>query len=200
MIGWTIEQALQSQYIDKVIVSTDDKEIAHISRQFSAETPYLRPVELATDGASSVDVVLHAVEWFEKKDTPYDLILLLQPTSPCRTSKDIDNAIKLIFSKNAKAIVSVCEVDHSPYWANILPDNGCMKEFLRTEIKDKNRQELLAHYRLNGAIYLAYSDYVKSQKSFFGIETYAYIMSKEKSVDIDDEIDFVFAEFLLQKD
>ncbi len=200
MIGWTIEQALRSQYVDKVIVSTDDKEIAHVSRQFGAEIPYLRPAELATDEASSVDVVLHAVDWFENNDTPYDLILLLQPTSPCRTSEDIDNTIKLIFSKNAKAIVSVCEVDHSPHWANILPENGCMQEFLRPEIMDKNRQSLPTYYRLNGAIYLIYSEYLKTQKSFFGYETYAYIMSKEKSVDIDDEVDFTFAEFILLKD
>ncbi len=181
-------------------VSTDDKDIAHISRQFGAEIPYLRPVELATDEAGSVDVVLHAVDWFENNDTPYDLILLLQPTSPCRTSEDIDSAIKLFFSKNAKAIVSVCEVDHNPHWENTLPTNGCMKDFLRQDIMETNRQELPTYYRLNGAIYLIYSDYLKTQKSFFGNETYAYIMSKQKSVDIDDIADFAFAEFLLSKD
>ncbi len=199
LIAWTIEQALMSKYLDRVIVSTDDGKIAEISKKYGAEVPFLRPEELATDESKSIDVVLHTIDWMDTNDKPYDLLMLLQPTSPLRTSKDIDKAIELLFSKNARAVVSVCEVEHHPYWTNILPDNGCMENFIKPEIMNKNRQELPIFYRLNGAIYLSYCDYLKHQGSFFGKETFAYIMSKERSIDIDNEIDFKLAEILIAK-
>lgn len=98
-------------------------------------------------------------------------MILLQPTSPLRSSEDIDKVIELLFLKEAKAIVSVCEVDHHPLWANTLPEDGYMKDFIRQEIMNKNRQELPVFYRLNGAIYLAHCNYIKERKSFFGKET-----------------------------
>ena len=160
----------------------------------------MRPKELARDNAKGIDVVFHAMDWFRKngRDRQYDLIMLLQPTSPLRTAEDIDKAVELLFFKKAKAIVSVCEVDHHPLWTNTLPDNECMKDFIRKEIINKNRQELPAFYRLNGAIYLAYCDYLKKQKSFFGKDTFAYIMPKERSVDIDSELDLKLAEILMK--
>ena len=141
---------------------------------------------------------MHAVDWLTEnaKQKQYDLIILLQPTSPLRRSEDIDKAIELLFLREAKAIVSVCEVDHHPLWANTLPEDGCMKDFVRKEIMNKNRRELPVFYRLNGAIYLAYCNYIKEQKSFFGEKTFAYIMPKERSVDIDDEINFELAQIL----
>jgi len=197
LIAWTIEQALASKYLDMVIVSTDDEKIAEISRKYGAELPFMRPKKLATDEARGIDVVLHAMDQIEENDKPYDLLILLQPTSPLRTSEDIDKAIELLFLKKAQTIVSVCEVDHHPYWSNILPKNGCMKDFIKAEIMNKNRQELPVFYRLNGAIYLAYWDYLKEQKSFLGKETFAYIMLQERSIDINKEIDFKLAEALM---
>jgi len=200
LIAWTIEQALASEYLDKVIVSTDEKEIADISKKYGAEVPFMRPKELAKDNAKGIDVVLHVIDWFMKNDKlkQFDLLMLLQPTSPLRTTEDIDKTIEYLFSKEAKAIVSVCEVDHHPLWSNTLPEDGCMKNFIRQEIVNKNRQELAVFYRLNGAIYLAYCDYIKEQKSFFGEKTFAYIMPKERSIDIDNEIDFKLAEILIK--
>jgi len=200
LIAWTIEQALASKHLDRVVVSTDDEEIAEISKKYGAEVPFMRPKELARDNAKGIDVVFHAMDWFRKngRDRQYDLIMLLQPTSPLRTAEDIDKAVELLFFKKAKAIVSVCEVDHHPLWTNTLPDNECMKDFIRKEIINKNRQELPAFYRLNGAIYLAYCDYLKKQKSFFGKDTFAYIMPKERSVDIDSELDLKLAEILMK--
>ena len=198
LIAWTIEQAKASKYIDRIIVSTDDKEIAAVAKKYGAEVPFMRPKELATDKAKGIDVVFHAMSWFRKneKNRQYDLIMLLQPTSPLRTAEDIDKAIELLFFKKAKAIVSVCEVDHHPLWVNTLPKNGCMKNFIRKEVLNKNRQDLPTFYRLNGAIYLAYCDYLKKQKSFFGEETFAYIMPRERSIDIDSELDLKLAEIL----
>jgi len=200
LIAWTIEQAFASKYLDRVVVSTDDKEIAEISKKFRAEAPFIRPKELASDKAQGIEVVLHAIEWLKKNDKrkQYDLIMLLQPTSPLRAKEDIDKAIKLLFLKKAKAIVSVCEVDHHPLWANTLPEDGCMKDFIRQVVLNRNRQELPKFYRLNGAIYIAYCDYLQKQKSFFGKKTFAYIMSRERSIDIDSEVDFKLAEILMK--
>jgi len=200
LIAWTIEQAKVSKYVDKVVVSTDDEEIAEVAKQYGAKVPFMRPKELARDDTPGIDVVFHAMNWFTKnKNKQYDLIILLQPTSPLRTAEDIDKAIELLFLKKAKAIVSVCEVDHHPLWTNTLPENGCMKDFIRKEIMNKNRQELPTFYGLNGAIYLAYWDYIKEQKGFFGKETFAYIMPKERSVDIDSELDLKLAEILMKE-
>ena len=200
LIAWTIEQALASKYLDRLIVSTEDEEIAEVSKKYGAEVPFIRPKELAEDNAKGIDVVLHAIDWLKKNDRrkQYDLIILIQPTSPLRKSDDIDKAIELLFLKKAKAIVSVCEVDHHPLWANTLPEDGCMKDFIRQEIMNKNRQELSVFYRLNGAIYLAYCNYLKKYRSFIGEKTFAYIMPRERSIDIDSEVDLNLAEVLIK--
>ncbi|WP_029688939.1 acylneuraminate cytidylyltransferase family protein [Thermoanaerobacter sp. A7A] len=199
LIAYTIEAALQVDFIDKVIVSTDDLEIAQISREYGAEVPFLRPYELATDEAKSIDVILHAMDWMEKEHGAFNLILLLQPTSPFRNSEDIKTALDIFFEKNAKAVVSVCEAEHSPLWMNTLNDDLNMKDFIRKNILNKNRQELGKYYRINGAIYIAEWDYLRQNKTFFGDKTYAYIMPKERSIDIDTEMDFKFAEFLINR-
>ena len=124
--------------------------------------------------------------------------MLLQPTSPLRKAEDINKAIELLFWKEAKAIVSICKVDLHPLWVNTLPEDGCMEAFIRQEVLNKNKQELPVFYRLNGAIYLAYCDYLWKQKSFFGKNTFAYIMPKSSSIDIDNEIDFKLAEILMK--
>ncbi|HBT50413.1 MAG TPA: acylneuraminate cytidylyltransferase family protein [Caldanaerobacter subterraneus] len=198
LIAYTIETALEVDFLDKIIVSTEDLEIAKISMEYGAEVPFLRPYELATDEAKSIDVVLHAMDWMEKHDETFDLILLLQPTSPFRNSEDIKTAFDIFFKKNAKAVVSVCEAEHSPLWMNTLNDDLNMKDFIRKDILNKNRQELVKYYRINGAIYIAEWNYLKQNRTFFGNETYAYIMPKERSIDIDTEMDFKFAEFLIK--
>ncbi|MCG2775786.1 MAG: acylneuraminate cytidylyltransferase family protein [Desulfobacterales bacterium] len=199
LIAWSIEQALGCGIIDRVVVSTDDDQIADVAKTYGAEVPFIRPVELASDMASIIDVIFHTIDWFEKyEDYQPAYILLLQPTSPLRISEDIDNAIELLFARKAQTIVSVCETEHHPYGANMLPADGNMRDFLRPEVINKNRQELPTFYRINGAIYLAYRDYLKTRKTFFGNDTYAYVMPRERSIDIDSKVDFEFAEYLLK--
>lgn len=198
LIAWTIEQAVSCKYIDKVIVSTDDNEIANISEKYGAEVPFLRPKDLSLDKSKMVDVVLHALSVINKGSTFYDLFMLLQPTSPLRTIEDIAKSIESLFELNAKAILGICEVDHHPVLTNTLPENGCMGNFLSKELQNTNRQELPIYYRINGAMYLAYCDYYMKHKSFYSEQTYAYIMPHDRSVDIDSEIDFKLAEFLLE--
>jgi CMP-N,N'-diacetyllegionaminic acid synthase len=199
LIAWTIEQAKSSKYIDKIVVSTDDNEIAEIARKYGAHIPFLRPAAIATDSAKTMDAILHAIDWLGNMKESYDLLIVLQPTSPLRNSGDIDNAVELLFSKKAKTIVSVCEVEHHPYLSNVLPGDNCLKDFLRPEAINRNRQELPPYYRLNGAIYLSYCEHLLKEKNFFGVESYAYVMPKERSIDINDKIDFRLSELLLSK-
>ncbi len=199
LVAWTIEQARASQYVDKVIVSTDDKEIAEVARRYGAEVPFLRPRELATDEARGIDVILHGIDYL-KSLYGYDFVLVyLQPTSPLRITQDIDNAIEELFNNpKAKAIVSVCEVEHHPLWTGILPEDKCLANFINEEFINKNRQELPKFYRINGAIYLGFAEYIHNNRSFFGDRTYAYIMPLDRSIDIDNIIDFKLAEIMLK--
>lgn len=197
LAAWTIEQARASRYLDKIIVSTDAEEIAAVARRYGAEVPFMRPPELSTDHAKAIDVILHAIEHFSVRGERYDLVMLLQPTSPLRAAQDIDNAVERLFSKEAQSVVSVCEAEHHPYGMNILPPDGSLEDFLKPEAINSNRQELPVFYRINGAIYMAYIAYLQAQKSFVGKDAFAYIMPREKSVDIDSIIDLKFAECLL---
>ena len=197
LIAWTIEASRNSRYIDETLVSTDCPEIAAVARNYQAETPFLRPAELATDAASGIDAVRHALDWRQQHGYMDDIVAILQPTSPLRSCEDIDLAIELFFARQGKAVISVCEVDHHPWWSNILPEDGNMKEFLRPEAENHNRQELPPYYRLNGAIYLASIPFLQKTGSLYGPKTFAYKMPNERSVDIDNLVDFKLAEILV---
>jgi len=194
LIVWSIEAGLGSKYIDKVVVTSDSEEILNISKNFGAEI-IKRPDELANDTATTFDAIAHAIDSIEKK---YDYIVLLQPTSPLRNAKHIDKAIELLETKNADAVVSVCQMGHSPLWANTLDESLSMKNFLSEEILNKRSQDLETYYRLNGAIYICKTDKLLKEKSFFLKDNiFAYVMDRESSVDIDEEIDFKLAEVLI---
>ncbi len=197
LIVWTIEKAIASKYLDRVIVSTDNEEIAAVSMNYGAYVPFIRPEELSTGNAKAINVIMHSIDYFLSNNEFYDLVMLLQPTSPLRITQDIDNAVEYLFSKGAQSVVSVCESEYHPYLMNILPPDGNMESFLRPEAINSNRQELSVFYRLNGAIYLAYCDYLKSSMSFTGRGTFAYIMPQERSIDIDSLLDFKVAEALM---
>lgn len=197
LIAWSIEAALQSSYVDAVVVSTDCAAIASTAAAHGAEIPFMRPAELATDGARSIDAILHAVAHLGESGRSFDLVLVLQPTSPLRIASDIDRAVELHLSRQADAVVSVCATDHHPWWSNTLPEDGRMNEFLRPEVINTNRQNLPDFYRLNGAIYLANAPYLSATGSFYGERTFAYVMERERSVDIDTRLDFHLAELLL---
>lgn len=198
LIAYTIEAALRSKFIDKIVLSTDSEKIRSIALKMGIEVPFLRPRRLSSDSATSYSALMHAINFYKKiYNQSYDIIVMLQPTSPLRSSMDIDQAVELLFTKSAKAVVSVCESNYPACWLNTLPKNGSMKSFLKPKF-NKPRQKLPQYFRLNGAIYIAYSDYLINQKGFFGPETFAYVMPQERSVDIDTEFDFKIAEFILR--
>ena len=195
LIAWTIETALKSQYIDKVVVSSDDDEILNVAEKYGSDT-IKRPDELASDTATSFDAIKHTIENIES----YDYVILLQPTSPLRTEEHIDKAIELLEIKNADAIISVCEMEHSPLWSNTLSSDGSMHCFIREEVKNKRSQDLETYYRLNGAIYICGTTKLLEEKSFFIADNiYAYVMDRESSVDIDEAIDFKLAKLLMKE-
>jgi len=196
LIVWTIEAAQKTKYIDRIIVSTDDQEIVAVSKKAGAEI-IIRHDDLASDTATSFDVVKHVIDTIDEK---YDFTLLLQPTSPLRTEHHIDEACELLIQKNADAIISVTEMDHSPLWANTLPEDGDMGHFLKAEIIGKRSQDLQKYYRLNGAIYICRTEKLLTEKSFFiSDKIFAYKTIKETSVDIDEYSDLLFAQWLLSQ-
>ena len=195
LIAWSINEAKKSKYVDSLIVSTDSVEIANISKSYGAKVPFIRPKELSNDCTTSVAVLKHAIE---SLDVKYDYVLLLQPTSPLRTNEDIDNALEMT-DNLTKAIISVTKMQHSPLWANTLPLDLSMKNFLKEEVINKSGQDLPDYYRLNGALYLSEVDYFYEHHGFFGEKTRAYIMPQEKSIDIDTEIDFQLARLIIEK-
>ena len=194
LIAWSIEASLNSKYIDKTIVTSDDEEILEIAQNYKSNF-IQRPDALASDTATSFDAIKHTIKNTQK----YDYVVLLQPTSPLRDVNHIDEAIELLLKKDADAVVSVCEMDHSPLWSNRLDEDSNMKNFLREEVLNKRSQDLEIYYRLNGAIYICQTDKLLENKSFFLKENiFAYKMDRKTSIDIDEEIDFKIAELLIQ--
>ncbi len=229
LIAHTIEAAKKSKYVDKVIVSTDSEKYAAIAQEYGAEAPFLRPAELATDTSPEMDATMHLMQWIEEHAVDsansavdsvvgsaadsaagydshaaeaygtFDIIVRLQTTSPLRTAEDIDGALELFTAKDADAVVSVFECPVTPLWMNTLPDDLCMKNFIPESIRRKNRQELPTYYQLNGVVFAAKWEMLKKTRSWYNEKTYAFIMPKERSVDVDDWADLEFARFLFEK-
>lgn len=194
LIQWTIEAARSCSYIDSVVVSSDSPEILeHASNNGCVPLP--RPIPLSMDCSSSVDVALHILETYKG----FGVIIWLQPTSPLRTDKHIDQALELLEKNNYESVVSVCETEHSPLWSNMLNKDNSMKNFLQGLSANVRSQDLPNYYRLNGAIYINTNDNLKKYKSFLNEKTYAYIMESLYSVDIDSKVDFLLAEVLLRE-
>ncbi len=199
LIAWTIEAALESKYLDRIVVSTDSKEISSISKKYGADVPFMRPDELATDETTSIDVVLHQLDQLEECNDSYSYVILLQPTSPLRTAENIDESVELLKSRNSDAVISVCKVEHSPLWCNTIPADGSLLNFLDDSILNKRSQDLNQYYRLNGAIYLCNIKLLKKEKNFFlKSNSIAYKMNEEQSIDIDSKNDFMCASMQIE--
>ena len=194
LIVWSINAAKKSQYIDEIIVTSDDEEILKIAHSNNIKT-IKRPDELASDTTTTFDAIKHTIENTEH----YDFIILLQPTSPLRNEKHIDESLEYLISKSADAIVSVCKTEHSPLWCNTLPDDRSMNNFINKDIKNSRSQNLQPYYRLNGALYICKTEKLLQNESFMvNDKIFAYLMDKSLSVDVDDDIDFALAEILFR--
>lgn len=195
LIGWTIEAALASQYIDRVIVTSDDEHIIAVAKDFGADVPFRRTPQLATDTATSADVIIDALAHCPG----YDIMVLLQPTSPLRSVLDIDAALGLFVASQAPACVSVCEAQASPYWMFTLKDQGTLVPLMAGGATAR-RQDLPVCYSLNGAIYVADAVWFVRERAILGPETIAYQMPVARSMDIDTLADFELAEFIFKQE
>jgi len=195
MVLWTIDAAINSKYIDKIILSSDSENILNLFKKSERILLQKRPEFLASDRASSFDVIKYCLE---QLDEVFDILVLLQPTSPLRTFEDINAALEFYINMDANSVISVCKTEHSPLWSNTLPKDFNMSGFINKEIINRRSQDLPDYYRLNGAVMISSIMHLLKHKSFFSEQnTFAYIMPKERSVDIDDEYDFIIARALL---
>lgn len=192
LIGWSIQAARGSRHVSRVVVSSEDVNILQVAREQGAETPFVRPAELAQDETPGMDVVLHALAQLPG----FEWIVLLQPTSPLRQARDIDAALELCLNSGAPACVSVRAADDNPWWMFSLAQDGRLDAFLPADQRPMRRQDLPSLYALNGAIYAARTDWLQQTKSFLTHETVGYVMPPERSVDIDTLFDFRLAECL----
>lgn len=200
LIAYTIEVAQAARSIDRLILSTDDEEIAEVAQKFGVEIPFIRPAELAKDTSLAIDNYIYTADRLNAENSKqYNDFIVLQPTSPFRTSVDIDNAVKLFREENADSVISVCEASHPPMWAKKIDPAGVLKDYFNINIGNKNRQELDPSFMPNGAIFILKLSLLKSLYSYYSDNTYAYVMPSERSLDIDTPLDFEFAEFLVSR-
>ena len=195
LIVWSIEQALASKFINRVIVSTDCIEIANISKNAGAEVPELRPSQLAQDETATEPVLIHAIKnWCSVQGD--DIIMLLQPTSPMRLSKSIDNAITYFKKNKSDSLVSVSE-NHSFFWKNINFPEPLYDYKNRLRRQDINKKDKL--YRENGSIYMTRVNILLNQKNRLGGKISMFLMEESESLEIDSELDFFIIEELMKR-
>ncbi len=200
LIVFTIEAAKAAKLVDRIILSSDDPDIAKIACRYGVEIPFMRPSHLAQDDSLAIDNYIYTVDKLNTESSEqYDEFVVLHPTSPLRIAADIDNAIKLFHEKNADSVLSFCEASHPPVWAKKIDPSGVLKDYFNIKSGNKNRQELEKAYMPNGAIYVFKLSLLKNYYSYQSANTYAFIMPPERSIDIDTNLDFEFAEFLVRK-
>lgn len=195
LIAWTIEAGLQSRYIDRLILSSEDSEIIAIAERWGCQVPYIRSAELAGDNVPGIAPVLDALE----RISGYDYLVLLQPTSPLRTVADIDNCIEFCAEQKAPSCVSVTEADDSPHWMYQMKADSRLRSLFDTGDLFPRRQDLPEVYVVNGAIYVARCDWLMDTKTFLTPETVGFAMPKERAIDLDTSLDFDWLEFVLMR-
>ena len=197
MIAYTIKKALESKYIENVIVSTDCKEIEEVAKKFGAKSHFLRPEELALDDSKAIDNYIYTVDRLNS-NFGYNIknFIVLQPTSPLRVVDDIDDAVDIFQRKNADSVVSFTEEYHPIEWHKYLTEEGKFENIFNERLL--NRQEYKPSYFPNGAIYVFKYELIK-RNLYYSDNSYAHIMPRHRSVDIDTLEDFQYAEFLISQ-
>lgn len=198
LIAYSIESALKSKYIDRVVVSTDGDKIAEVAKEYGAEVPFLRPDYLASDTAKTIDCVMHCIEELQNMGDNYDYIVLLQPTQPLRESFHIDEAIELMLEKDAEGLVSICKVKEHPILMRTLDDNGNMKRLLECS-STQRRQDFKEFYRVNGVIYINKINENLNRETSLNDNELPYIMDEKYSVDIDELLDIKIAKLMIKE-
>jgi len=203
LISWTISEAKNSVYVDEVVVSTDSKEIADISLEYGAKIPFFRPANLSQDRSETSDTLLHAINFFEGQKKFFDILLLLEPTSPIRSKNDIDNALKK-FSKNLKKSHSLITIAENHVHPNIhfyLKDLNHLQRYEKSKIISR-RQDLDKTYSPFGGIYISSVEDFKKNKTFYTKKTLYYKLGAFQAYEVDEPHDLPSSEavFLWAKD
>lgn len=199
LIGYAIEAIKKSNYVDRIVVSTDDRKIAAISQRHGAETPFLRPAELASDTVPTLPAFQHAVKYFETNmGFRPDIVVIVQPTSPLVRSEDVDGAIEKMVKTKTNSCFTVCEISQRPEWMYYL-DNNKPRLFLPNRWENKRSQDLPKLGIINGSVYVVNYETLMKKNKVRDKNTSIYIVPKERSVDIDDLLDFELAEFLMSR-
>lgn len=193
LIAWTISEALKSRYLDEVVVSTEDPEIADVARQWGASLPFMRPAHLAQDDTPGAAPAIHALQVLQG----YDVVLLLQPTSPLRTTADIDAFVEKALSEKPQSMTSVYPTPKNPYWMYTLDAAACLQPIMGFQTMHR-RQDMPVIYASNGALFWAEKAWLEANNTFVTSETTGYIMPTERSFDLDSPFDWQLAELLLQ--
>lgn len=197
LIAYTIEAALQAKHIDRVLISTDDEEIARVAVKYGAELPFMRPTELASDTAMAIDNYIYTINRLEREwSKAIDAFAVLQPTSPLRIADDIDGAIELFNAHNADSVISYTQESHPVTWHKYIDADGHFIDIFDDNIK--NRQDNRVSYYPNGAVYVFRTAIIRERK-YYTKNSYAFIMPRSRSIDIDFLEDFEYAEFLLSR-
>lgn len=199
LIAYTIEAAMAAHTIGRVILSTDDPQIAQIAGKYNVEIPFMRPKELAQDDSLAIDNYIYTIDRLNTEfNNNYGEFVALLPTVPLRTSQDIDNAVELFSQKNADSVISCTKLHHPLEWVCSINDDGVIHRDKKADIKKMmNRQESGQGYIPNGALYVFNYSLLKENYSYYSDKTYAYVMPPERSIDIDTELDLKFVEFLM---
>ena len=199
LINWTIEAALTSNILSKVVVSTDCPQIMSVSKHAGADVPFLRPTELSTDKSSPVEVVFHALDFYDKnKNLQFDYIMLLQPTSPFRNKNHVKKAFEMMQKSKSTSCVSVTLSACNPNWMFWLNFKGKGMSPILEEFKAERSQDSRSAYSLNGAIYICKTEQFKKHRKFIFASTKPFIMDKEDSIDIDTIEDFNRAKKIIE--
>ena len=199
LIYWTINQAQKSTLISNLIVNTDSEKIANISEESGASVPFLRPKNLAEDDSSTFDVIKHTLDWYERRDEQYDIVVLLEPTSPLRKNKDIDQAIERFISHgDADSLVSLGEVQlESPYITKFL-DDDYVRPVIKLDSSFHQRQQLPIAYFPYGIIYLSKVSSLLETGTFYQENTISYMVERWQNYEIDDIYDFMVIERIMK--
>lgn len=201
MIAYSIAAALKSKYVDRVVVSTDDKKTARIAKRYKADVPFLRPAYLATDNATVVSVMKHAVNHYQKNENYNpDLVVLMHLTTPLVLADDIDKAIEKITQTKANSCISICEISERPEWMFKIKEGDKAVPFIRlSDEKHSSKQMLPQIFKVNGAVYVTRIDILmKKSKIIDENSLVATFMPRERSVDVDELMDFKLAGVLMR--
>lgn len=199
LLYYTIKEARKSAYLNKIVVSTEDKEIKSIAESYGIEV-IPRPKKLARDKTPSLPVFQHAIKYLEKNENyKPEIVVILQPTSPLRKAIDIDAAIKKLLETGCDSVITVRRLERPPHWTVTLDKDNRVHKFLDENNKVYRRQEAPRIYIPNGAVFITWRDIIMKKNAVMGSDTRAIIMPPERSVDIDTKLDLLLAEKIMRE-